>query len=206
MYPKSIQKLIEIFSKFPAVGQKTAARFAFFLLRQDNKEIENLIKAISELKSNVKHCKFCFKPFEPKNSENLCEICSSLTRDKSIICIVEKEQDLESIEKTKKFNGIYFILGELINFKKKKLEREKDLIERLKNPQKFGLIDANFKEIILALNPTPEGEATKLYLKKLLSPFSIKISTLAIGLPTGAELEYADNESLSSALENRKKL
>ena len=194
MYPKSIQKLIEKFAKFPTVGPRTAARFVFYLLRISKEEVNELLKTISELKEKTKSCSFCFNQFE--GGGNLCEICSSPTRDKNILCVIEKETDLISIEKTQKYNGLYFILGDLVDFRKgnKKLTRQNELIKRTKN----------LKEIIIALNPTTEGIAATLYLERLFEPLKIKITRLGRGLPVGGELEYADEETLSSALESRR--
>lgn len=208
MYPQSIQKLIDRFSKFPTIGPRTAARFVFYLIGLPKKEIEELISLISDLKKKVLRCKFCFFPFE--NGGNLCKVCSDPTRDRSILCIVEKEQDLISIEKTKKYNGLYFILGGNVSTLKKeeiKKLRIKELKERILNPRKFGILETSpilFKEIILATNPTTEGEATALYLERFLKPLNIKISRLGRGMPIGGELEYADEETIRSALEGRK--
>ena len=197
MYPKSIQKLIGLFSKFPTVGPRTAARFVFYLLKLPKEEINDLTSAILKLKENVKSCKSCFLPFEGETE--LCPICRDQTRDKSLLCVVEKESDLEAIEKTKKYKGLYFILGGTLSKLKKediKNLRKDELLERAKNSE--------IKEIIIAINPTTEGEATVLYLERLLKPLNKKITRLGRGLPVGAELEYADEETLSSALESRK--
>ncbi len=200
MYSPSIQKLIELFSKFPTVGPRTAARFVFYLVGKKKEEIDNLISTISKLKENLKLCKFCFFPFESIFPEELCEICRNPTRDKSLLCIVEKEIDLISIEKTKKYNGLYFILGGTVSaLRKNDIEklRIKELEEKLKKSPEI-------KEIIVATNPTTDGEATALYLQKILKPFNKKITRLGRGLPIGGELEYADEDTLSSALEDRK--
>ncbi len=211
MYPKSIQKLIDLFSKFPTVGPRTAARFVFYLLKLPKEETDSLISSMSNLKSVVKICKLCFNPFDASTSsaqeEELCQICSNPSRDKALLCVIEKETDLISIEKTKKYKGLYFILGGTIStLKKAEVEklRVKELEERIKNHPEI-------KEIILAINPTTEGEATALYLERLLKPWTggelaepKKITRLARGLPVGAELEYADEDTLSSALEGRK--
>jgi recombination protein RecR len=197
MYPKTIQKLIELFAKFPTVGQRTATRFVFYLIKRDKKEIEELSRAILDLKEKVKFCKNCFKPFE--GDGEICEICSDKTRDKSLICVVEKETDLEAIEKTKKYNGVYFVLGGPISaIKKEELKklRIKELEERIK--------DKRIKEIIIATSLTTEGEALGLFLERKLKNFGKKITKLGRGLPTGGELEYADEETLSLALESRK--
>lgn len=198
MYPPAIQKLIDLFSKFPTVGPRTAARFVFYLMRLSKEEAEELIKSISALRQKVKTCSLCFNPFEGEGE--LCEICSNPSRDKSLLCIIANETDLQAIEKTKKYNGLYFILGGTIStLKKTDIEklRIKELQERIKK-------SSEIKEIILALNPTPDGQATTLYLERLLKPFNIKITRLGRGLPVGGELEYADEETLSSALEGRK--
>lgn len=208
MYPKSIQKLIEKFSKFPTVGPRTAARFVFYLLRASKEEIEELIKLISEFRQNIKTCQFCFNPFEGessfvKTSEDkgeLCPICQDKTRNRSLLCIVANETDLTAIEKTKKYQGLYFILGGTVStFKKEEVGklRVEELKGRVKNSPEI-------KEIILALNSTPDGEATTLYLERVLKPFNKKNTRLGRGLPVGGELEYADEETLGSALEGRK--
>ena len=201
MYPSSIQRLIDLFSKFPTVGPRTAARFVFYLMKLPKEEIKELLISISEVREKIKLCSFCFNPFEGEGE--LCPICSNPTRDRTLLCIVEKESDLLSLEKTKKYNGLYFILGgTLSKLKKEDVEklRTKELQERIKNHQDL------IKEIIIALNPTTEGEATTLYLERILKPLEIKITRLGRGLPVGGELEYADEETLSSALEGRKEL
>ena len=209
MHSKSIQKLISLFSKFPTVGPRTAARFVFYLLQAPKEQIEELNKVILELSENVKFCNFCFKPFEGEN--NLCELCSDLQRDQKTLCIIEKETDLDSIEKTKKYNGVYFILGGNVSLLKKDAEKIKieELIERIKDPGSFGLAKKfDFEELIIATNPTTEGNATFLFLerklKELIKEKKLKITKLGRGLPTGGELEYADEETLSEALERRR--
>jgi len=215
MYSPSIQKLINLFSKFPTVGPRTAARFVFYLMGLKKEEADEIINSISDIKKNVKVCSFCFNPFEPsfvKTSEGkgegeLCQICSNPARDKSLLCIVANEVDLTAIEKTMKYRGLYFILGGTVSaLRKTDMEKlkTKELEARLKNNQEI-------KEIILAFNPTPDGEATILYLERLLKPWTSgelaepkKITRLGRGLPVGGELEYADEETLSSALESRR--
>jgi len=198
VYSPTIQKLIDLFSKFPTVGPRTAVRFVFYLLKLSKEETENLTNAISNLKSAIKICPFCFNPFQ--NEGELCQICANPSRDKSLLCVVVNETDLESIEKIKKYNGRYFILGGTVSaLKKSDIEklRIKELEERIKNHPEI-------QEIILAINPTPDGETTTLYLERLLKPLNKKIARLGRGLPVGAELEYADEETLSSALESRR--
>ena len=196
MYSKSIQKLISLFSKFPTVGPKTAARFVFYLLKLPETDLKELSEEINKLKKEVKICKFCYSPFEEGGL--LCPICNDSKRDRSALCIVEKESDLASIEKTKKYKGLYFVLGGTISpLKKKEVKiRSAEALDRAKSPEA--------KEIIIALNPTTEGEATILYLERLFAPLNKKITRLGKGLPVGGELEYADEETLSSALESRR--
>ena len=204
MYPKSIQKLIAQFSKFPTVGPRTAARFVFYLLNAPKEELSDLVKSISELSKEVNLCSFCFKSFEGKG--NLCEICYNPGRDRTKLCLVEKEIDLDTIESTKKYKGLYFIIGGTISLLKKdaKKIRIDELIERIKDPAVFHLFNASFEEIIIALNPTSEGEATALFLERKLKPLNKKITKLGRGLPTGGELEYADEETLGEALDRRR--
>ncbi len=190
---QSIQKLINIFSKFPTVGPRTAARFVFYLIKLSPAELDELSAGLEDLRKNIRLCSSCFNPAE----QGICPICQDKARDSSLLCIVEKETDLDSIEKTKKYKGLYFILGGTINLKKTK---EAIRINELKEKIKSG----NFKEIIIAINPTAEGESTSLFLERELKEFNLKITRLGRGLPIGGELEYADEETLSSAFEGRK--
>ena len=196
VYPSSIEKLINLFAKFPTVGPRTASRFVFHLLNLPNEKTEELLQSISDLKKQIKLCFSCFNYSE----SDVCGICSDARRDKSLLCVVEKETDLETIEKTKKYKGLYFVLdGTVSKLRKEDVEklRIKELEEKLKKSPEM-------KEIILAINSTAEGEATSLYLERLLKPYNKKISRLGRGLPLGSELEYADDETLSSAIDNRK--
>lgn len=211
MPSQPIKKLIDIFSNFPTIGKRTAQRFVFYLMKLPQEKIDELILSVQELKSKIKFCSFCFNPFETNGENyNLCQVCLDAMRDKSLICIVEKEEDLISIEKTKKYKGFYFILGGTVaTLKKNNIEelRTKELSERLKNPQNFG-VNADFKEIIIATNPTPEGRATAILIEKRiresLNSTQIKITHLGLGLPVGGELEYADEETLENAFESRR--
>jgi recombination protein RecR len=218
MYPRSIQKLIDLFSKFPTIGPRTATRFVFYLLKLPSDRIQELSNAILYLKKDIKTCHFCFNSFETKDGEKeICNICSDPRRNKSQIMIVEKEVDLELIEEIKKYKGLYLILGGTIStlkeessrpIEEKIKERVEKLVERIKNPK--ANLNVKIKEIILALNPTTEGENTTLWLKRKLQPFTqieaenIKITQLGKGLPVGGELEYADKNTLENALEGRK--
>jgi len=198
MQSPAIKKLIDIFSKFPTVGPKTAARFVFYLLEIPKEEVKELISTIAEVRNAVKTCSVCFNHFQGEGK--ICDICKDQRRDKSLLCLVEKETDLMAIEKTRKYKGMYFILGGTVSsLKKSDIERlrTKELEELIRNSQEI-------KEIILATNSTTEGEATALYLVRLLKPLEKKITKLGRGLPLGGELEYADEETLSSAFEGRK--
>ena len=205
------QKLIDIFKEFPTVGARTAGRFVYYLLKLPKENIDEIINAIQELKNNVKLCEQCFNPFEPggdPDSATLCPICADTKRNKNLLCIVEKETDLLSIENTKKYNGLYFILGGTVATMKKE-DISQLRIEELKKRIK----DNNFSEVIVALNPTPEGRTTSVLVENTIkeafsarggSAFGGKITHLAKGIPVGGELEYADEETLESALEGRK--
>lgn len=197
MYPPAIQKLIDLFSKFPTVGPRTAARFVFYLIKLPQDNFDELLNSITNLRKSIKICSFCFNPFED-SEETLCSICRDNSRDKTLLCVIEKEIDLISIEKTKKYKGLYFILGGTINLNKNNKNNIK--IEELKQ----RIENNGFKEIIIATNPTTEGEATALYIKRELKSFNIKITRLGRGLPVGGELEYTDEETLTSAFEGRK--
>ncbi len=205
------QKLIDIFKEFPTVGARTAGRFVYYLLKLPKENIDEIINAIQELKNNVKLCEQCFNPFEPggdPDSATLCPICADTKRNKNLLCIVEKEADLLSLEATKKFNGLYFILGGTVA-----TMRKEDLSQLRIEPLKKRLSGAvspagGFSEIIVALNPTPEGRATSVLVENTIKECALssapKITHLARGIPVGGELEYADEETLESALEDRK--
>ena len=197
MYPPAIQKLIDLFSKFPTVGPRTAARFVFYLIKLPQDNFDELLNSITNLRKSIKICSFCFNPFED-SEETLCSICRDNSRDKTLLCLIEKEIDLISIEKTKKYKGLYFILGGTINLNKNNKNNIK--IEELKQ----RIENNGFKEIIIATNPTTEGEATALYIKREMKSFNIKTTRLGRGLPVGGELEYTDEETLTSAFEGRK--
>ena len=197
IYPKSIAALIEHFQKFPSVGPKSAQRMAFYLLRMPINEVEKFAQSMIDAKQNTKTCEVCFN----LSSTSPCEICQSSQRDKSTICVVAETKDLIAIEKTNEYKGQYHVLQGLIS----PLDgigaddiRIKELLNRL--------TDDRVKEVILALSPSVEGEATSLYLNKLIKPFGIKISRIAFGLPVGADLEYADEITIAKAIEGRREI
>ena len=194
IYPKSIAALIEQFQKFPSVGPKSAQRMAFFLLRMPLSDVEKFAKTVIEAKENTKTCEICYN----LSSSSPCEICSSSSRDKSIICVVAESKDLIAIEKTNEYKGLYHVLQGLIS-PMDGIGAEDVRIKELLN----RLTDENVKEIILALSPSVEGEATSLYLTTLIKPFGIKVTRIAFGLPVGADLEYADEITIAKAIEGR---
>jgi recombination protein RecR len=204
----SFDKLTNIFRKFPTVGSRTAGRFVYYLMKLPNDQIDELINAIKVLKSKTKLCQLCFNPFE--NESTLCPICQNQSRNKNLLCIVEKETDLLSIESTKKFNGLYFILGGTVATMRKE-DMSQLRIEELKK----RILKNTLSEIIVALNPTPEGRTTSVLVEQIIKEAwaaektegperSRRITHLARGIPVGGELEYADEETLGSALEDRK--
>lgn len=207
----SIDRLANIFRKFPTVGSRTAGRFVYYLMKLPKERTDEFIDAILELKKRIKLCQMCFNPYEDSGSPSsagLCGICADSRRDKNLLCIVEKESDLLSLEKTRKFNGLYFILGGTVATMRKE-DMSMLRIEQLKK----RIVGNTFTEIIVALNPTPEGRTTAVLVEQTIKEsFGAaqdlralpKITHLAKGLPVGGELEYADEETLENALEGRK--
>lgn len=197
MLPDSIKKFIEIFSTLPSIGTRQATRLAFKLINSGRAKIEETAEGVSDLKY-LKICSRCF--FVHQNKDNLCNICSDKTRQQNIIAIIEKETDLISLERTKKFKGRYLILGELSktgvleSVQKLRLNNLKDFIKK-----EFGQAE----EIIIAINPTTFGDLNASMIAKELSPMTKKISRLGRGIPTGGEIEFADEETLGQALDRR---
>lgn len=214
MLSPAIQKLVDLFSRFPTVGPRTAARFVYYLIRMPQDEFGRFVETLENLKESVKKCYFCLNPFESDSGgQNLCQICRDPGREKNILSIVERETDIEAIEKTKKYKGLYFVAGGPISPSKKEMFETlqiKELEERIKEPAKFLGSESNFDEIILAINPTTEGEAAALFIERRLKEIDMppdhifKITRLARGLPSGGELEYADPDTLGSSFEQRK--
>ncbi len=194
--PDFIKNLIDEFDKLPSIGPKTATRLVFNLLHR-KEDLRSFSEALREAYQKVHFCPQCFN----LTDEGLCNICNDSQRDKKAICIVAHNQDVEAVEKTAEFNGTYHLLNGLLSplegITPDKL-KVKELVERIKRDK--------VKEIILALDQSMEGEATIIYISKLLKDFDIKISKLARGIPMGANIEYTDEITLSSALKNRKKI
>ncbi len=193
-YTKPLAKLIECFQKLPSIGPKTATRLALHTIKMPLDEVQKFAQALLDAKTQITYCETCFNI----SCSSPCEICKDTTRNRQTICVVAESKDLMAIEKTNEYNGLYHVLQGLIS----PIDgigvndiRIKELLYRVTNN--------DVKEVILALNPSVEGEATALYLNKLLQPFNIKISRIAFGLPMGSELEYVDEITLARALEGR---
>ena len=199
----------------PSIGPRQAARFVFYLLNQPKEEIEKFAKKLFVLKK-IKYCYFCNRAMEPalagtvaRQVNNLCEICKNTGRERTSICIVEKDIDIESIEKTKRYNGLYYVIG--TEDESKQLTRLKSLIERIKKSCSTNSkqIKKELKEIIIATDATTEGETIALYAARYLDELKkiypeLKITRLGRGLSTGSELEYMDEDTLANALLGRK--
>ena len=189
-----LQNLIEQFERMQGIGHKTAQRMAFCVLGLSEAEAQSFAKAITDAHTKIKQCKICCDLAD----DELCPICKSNTRDKSVICVVEDPRDVAAIERTHDYNGTYHVLHGAIspmdNIGPDQI-RIKELIARLG--------DGEVEEVIMATNPTVEGEATAMYISRLLKPMGITVSRLAYGVPVGADLEYADEVTLSRAIEGR---
>ena len=199
VYSPSIEKLIEEFEKLPSIGHKTAVRLAFHILNSSNEEIEEFISAIRNAKQNLKYCSKCYNI----SDTDPCTICSNPKRDESIICVVEDVKDVIAMERTHEFKGVYHVLHGSIspmNGIGPDDIKIKELLTRIQNSE------IDIKEIIIATNPRVEGEATAMYLSKLIKPLGIKVTRIAHGIPVGGDLEYTDEITLTKALEGRREI
>ncbi len=189
--------LAEQFAKLPGIGMKTAQRLSYFVMSMTDEEAQNFADAIVNAHKTVHCCKIC----QNLTEKEICSVCSDEQRDHSTICVVESPKDIAAFERTKEYKGVYHVLHGLISpidgVTPDKL-RVNELLKRIG--------DGTVKEVIMATNPTPEGEATAMYLSKLLKPLGVKTTRLAFGLPIGAMLEYADEVTLFKALENRNEI
>ena len=196
-FSPSIEKLIESFERLPSIGNKTAIRLAFYMLNASKEETDNFIKSIQDAKNNLKMCSRCYNI----SDTDPCNICSDAKRDATKICVVEDVKDLVAIERIHEYNGLYHVLHGSIS----PMDgigpddiKIKELLTRL--------MDGNVKEVILATNPKVEGEATAMYISKLIKPMGIKATRLAHGIPVGGDLEYTDEFTLGKAFEGRTEL
>ena len=190
-YSPSIEKLIEAFQKLPSIGEKSAVRLAFYILNSSDEETNQFIKSIQDAKKNLKFCSKCFNI----SDTDPCPICSDKTRDQSKICVVEDVKDVVAMEKTHEFKGLYHVLHGSIS----PMDgvgpddiKIKELLARL--------MDGTVKEVILATNPRVEGEATSMYIAKLIKPMGIRVTRIAHGIPVGGDIEYTDEFTLGRAL------
>ena len=196
-YSPSIEKLIESFEKLPSIGHKTAQRLAFYMLDLSKEEIKEFTDSIINAKNNLKFCSKCYNI----SDTDPCNICSNPKRDESIICVVEEVRDVLAMERTHEYNGLYHVLHGSIspmNGVGPDDIKIKELLARL--------MDGKVKEIILATNPRVEGEATAVYISKLVKPLGIKVTRIARGIPIGGDLEYTDEVTLAKSLEGRVEL
>ncbi len=200
-----IDKLIEYFKEFPGIGERQAKRFVYFLLRKNPNYVNELGKTIIETKNSISQCQSCFLFFYGQNKK-ICEVCADSNTDSTSLLIVEKDADFESIKRSQKYHGMYFILGGLIPIVTKETPNFVR-IKELKNIVEKRAKDGKLKEIILALSINPQGEHTDLYLREILSAiqktYKLNVVSLGRGLSTGTELEYSDSETIKSALQNR---
>src|ERR1700747_122205 len=194
-FAPSITRLIDELRRLPGIGQKTAQRLAFYLLRTDRDQALALSDAIREAKERIRECSIC----NNITDNDPCLFCASATRNKSLICVVEEATNIQAVEKTRQFNGLYHVLGGALSPLQgvgPEQLKIKSLIERLKG----GTVE----EIIVATNPTAEGEATSVYLSKLIRPLGVRVTRIAMGIPVGSDLEYADEVTMMKAMEGRR--
>jgi recombination protein RecR len=196
-HPLPLTKLIEQFASLPGIGMKTAQRLAFYILTLSDQEAKDFAGAVLEAHSTIKHCEIC-KNF---TDTPVCSICSDPTRDHSVVCVVEDPKDVSAFERTREYKGTYHVLHGLIS------PMEGIGPDQLSIKELLGRIQSGtVKEVIMATNPTVEGEATAMYLSRLLKPLGVKVTRLAFGIPVGSNLEYADEVTLFKALENRSEI
>lgn len=192
--PKNIEKTIEEFSKLPGIGPKSAERLTFHLLRKPNENVEQLGETIKNLKDGIKYCEVC----RNLTTEDKCSICNDQSRDQSMVCIVEDPLDLIALEKTNEYKGVYHVLHGLISPVEGVGPDELTITELIERTKKNDI-----KEVIIALNPSMEGEATAAYIMRYIKPLEVRITRIARGIPVGGDLEYADSQTLKRALEGR---
>jgi recombination protein RecR len=192
-----LARLIEEFQRFPGVGPKSAQRMAFYVLNMSAEEVKRFADSLVEAKDKVKHCSRCFH----LSANDPCEICSNEKRDGATLCVVADSRDVIALEKTREYKGFYHVLTGLISPLEGRGPEQLKVRELLNRSHAEGV-----KEVILAINPTIEGDATVLYISSLLKPLAIKVTRIAFGLPMGSDLEYADEVTLTRALEGRREV
>jgi recombination protein RecR len=198
-YAEPVTKLIDEFKRLPSIGQKSAQRLAFYILRAPEAEVERLVEALREVKQRISECSIC----NNLTDINPCRFCSLPSRDHSVLCIVEQPYDLVAVEKTRSYKGLYHVLhGSLSPIRGMRPSdlRLDNLLPRLKPENNDGV---EVREVILATNPNTEGEATANYISRLLKPLGLRVTRLAMGMPVGSDLEYVDEVTMDKALTNR---
>jgi len=196
-YPKSLARLVDVLKRLPGIGQKTAQRLALYIMKLDDGKANELAQAILDVRKDLLFCPVCFS----LTDKSPCQICADPTRDQSLICVVEEPQDLLTIERMGEFKGVYHILGGTISPLEGRTPDDlkiKELLHRVQASQ--------MTEIIIATNPNVEGEATALYLARILKPTGVKITRIARGLPVGSDIEFADEMTMLRALEGRQEI
>lgn len=196
LYSPSIEKLIESFERLPSIGHKTAARLAFYILNSSEEETNEFINSIKNAKANLKYCSKCYNI----SDTDPCTICANPKRDENVICVVEDVRDIIAIERTHEYKGVYHVLHGSIS------PMNGIGPDDIKIKELLARINTETKEVIIATNPRVEGEATAMYISKLLKPLGVKTTRIAHGIPIGGDLEYTDEITLSKALEGRREL
>ncbi len=196
MYPDSLQSLIDEFNKLPGIGHKSAVRLAFHVMNMPQDKVEKFVNAINRAKTNVHLCEKC----QNLTDKALCDICSSQNRDKSVICVMESPKDVTALEKTREYKGLYHVLHGVIS--------PMDGVgpEDIKIKELIARLNSDVREVIMATNPTVEGEATAMYIARLLKPMGISVTRIAHGIPVGGDIEYADEITLARAMEGRREI
>ncbi|AUM93951.1 recombination protein RecR [Clostridium botulinum] len=192
-YPIAIEKLIEEFAKLPGIGYKTAQRLTLYVLNLPKEEVKEFSEALVKARGTIKYCSVCGN-FTDKDP---CAICGNPNRDKSIICVIEQPKDIMSMEKIREYNGVYHVLHGNISPMAGRGPEDIKLRELIRR------VDGSVNEVIVATNPNVEGEATAMYISKILKPLGVKVTRIAHGVPVGGDLEYADEVTLAKALEGR---
>lgn len=195
-YPVAIEKLIEEFAKLPGIGYKTAQRLTMHVLNLPKKEVNEFADALVKARGTIKYCSVCgnYTDSDP------CAICSNPNRDKSTVCVVEEPKDIIAMEKVREYNGVYHVLHGVIS---PMLGKGPDSI---KLRELVSRMNGSVKEVIVATNPNVDGEATAMYISKILKPLGVKVTRIAHGVPVGGDLEYADEVTLAKALEGRREI
>lgn len=195
-YPVVIEKLIEEFAKLPGIGYKTAQRLTLHILNRPGEEVREFAEALVKARGTVKYCSICGNYTE----SDPCAICSNPSRDQSIICVIEQPKDIISMERVREFNGAYHVLHGTISPMAGRGPEDIKLRELIRR------MNGSVKEVIVATNPNIEGEATAMYISKILKPLGVKVTRIAHGIPVGGDLDYADEITLSKALEGRREI